>query len=226
MKPPIPHDAWPADEPLEPFDPTPVPPEMMRRWGIGLFILSLASLFIATLVAYITIRYTGLNVPPPGTVAIPQGLGWSTAALLLCGLVIALTQRTARHLTSTPQAGSKSSKSRIRTLSQLRSLTLLAWSLSIAFLILQTPGLIQLAQSHTSNTSQNIRGADGLLFTLIALHALHVAGGLIPLSRLALRCLQGPLNQEQCMTLRSCATYWHFLEIVWLAMFATFLIVR
>lgn len=210
MKPPIPPDLFPLGFDDDPIGPPTPPPDGLRRWGIGLFLVSLTVLFAATLVAYITIRYVGIGAPPPGTVRMPRGLWWSTAALLACGGVVTAAQAMARRA----------------AVAHVRSLVVLAWSLSVAFLILQAPSMSQLVGAHSANTSRNVRGVDGLVFTLIALHALHVVGGLIPLTRLCGLSLTGRFTHAHLALVRSCAAYWHFLELVWLAMFATFLIVK
>ena len=66
----------------------------------------------------------------------------------------------------------------------------------------------------------------GLTFCLIAIHVGHVLGGLIPLSFLAIRTFVHKLGIEQMPMVRGCASYWHFLELVWLAMFAAFLLTQ
>ena len=64
----------------------------------------------------------------------------------------------------------------------------------------------------------------GLTLTLIAIHAFHVIGGLLPLTVLALRNLREGLTFSDRISIQTCALYWHFLEIVWILMFGTFLI--
>ncbi len=57
--------------------------------------------------------------------------------------------------------------------------------------------------------------AGSFFYLLTALHAVHVAGGLLAWAWL----LHGPARAPWRVAL--CARYWHFLLVVWLALFAT-----
>jgi len=207
MKPPIPPDlAWRGFFGPEPWWGGRRSPESMRRWAIALFLVSLTSLFIASLVGYAWTRLYG-----PGAdqaVELPAGLWLSTAVLLLCGLTIWLAQRAAN-------AGS---------IPRLRVWIVAAWLLSITFLAIQTPSVLQLVESHQAGLAERSTRAEGLVFTLIVLHALHVVGGLVPLTGLVADLLRGRLGPERFGSVRSCAAYWHFLEGVWVVMFSTLLV--
>jgi len=63
--------------------------------------------------------------------------------------------------------------------------------------------------------------AASFFYLLTALHGLHVAGGLIAWSVTAtgLRRQAAPVRAQQ--RIRLCARYWHFLLLLWMALFAT-----
>ena len=65
-------------------------------------------------------------------------------------------------------------------------------------------------------------GLYGITFALILVHALHVVGGMVPLSILAWKARYNRLDSEHLLTVRACAAYWHFLEAVWVALLASF----
>ncbi len=201
----------------DPFDdPRDRPEEAARRIRFGLlaFIASLAMLFGGSLFGYILIRLQAAADPVPGAVVkvpIPRGaivmphiLWVSTALLLMAGVLIYIAGRAAKQ-------------GRAAT---LRKSMLAGWVLSFAFLACQAPGLFELYHQ--------MRVLDlpfyGLTLTLIAIHALHVIGGLLPLTILALRNLREGLTFGDRISIQTCALYWHFLEIVWILMFGTFLI--
>ena len=69
-------------------------------------------------------------------------------------------------------------------------------------------------------------GLYGLILTLIAVHALHVLGGLIPLVVLCRDQFARSRPDPAPETLRAVALYWHFLDAVWLTMLATFILTR
>ena len=48
-------------------------------------------------------------------------------------------------------------------------------------------------------------------------------GGMVPLSVLSYRALRDRLGWEQVAAVHSCATYWHFLEVVWVVLFGLLL---
>ena len=65
---------------------------------------------------------------------------------------------------------------------------------------------------------------EGLLFTLILVHALHFVAGMIALSVVTWRGLHGRYDHEYHAGVKLCAIYWRFLDIVWIGLFAVFLV--
>ena len=55
-------------------------------------------------------------------------------------------------------------------------------------------------------------GLDGLAFSLVLIHAVHVLGGMVLLTTLSVRASVGPLSLQHLPSVRSVAIYWHFLE--------------
>ncbi|MBR0650180.1 cytochrome-c oxidase [Roseomonas terrae] len=65
--------------------------------------------------------------------------------------------------------------------------------------------------------------SSSFFYLITAVHGLHLIGGLIVLGRTAYRTARGsPLAQLRLST-ELCATYWHFLLLVWFALFALLL---
>src|ERR1041385_7924139 len=130
MKPPPP-DALPLgfDDGADRWRPPPVSGDRLRRFAITIFLISLTSLFTATLIAYIFIRIAGPESMSSGRVVLPRGLWVSTAVLLLCGLFVAMLQRAAKAA----------------ELRKLRSLVTLTWLTSLLFLAVQTPSVWSLS---------------------------------------------------------------------------------
>jgi len=63
----------------------------------------------------------------------------------------------------------------------------------------------------------------GLAFGLILLHAAHVLGGVLPLTWATIRAWRGGYDHERHETITYLTMYWHFLDVVWLIMFAVLL---
>lgn len=64
---------------------------------------------------------------------------------------------------------------------------------------------------------------QGLFFVLILLHALHFVAGMIALTIVTRRGLAGRYDHEYHAGVKLCARYWRFLDVVWIALFGTFL---
>ncbi|NKB70400.1 MAG: hypothetical protein GKR89_25295 [Candidatus Latescibacteria bacterium] len=186
-------------------EPTPdLAAQQRHHLGLVIFLVSLAVLFAASLVGYIITRLA----MPEGSVDLPAGLWFSTVLLLLSGLTIHKTQ-TSLHQDQFTWAH--------RWLKA-------TFALSLAFLIVQAPCVLFLLESHWRVLNQENFGGYGLVLALIAIHALHVIGGMVPLAWQTYRAHFHGLSRAQAPNLRSCALYWHFLDGVWLIMFALFLL--
>jgi cytochrome c oxidase subunit 3 len=61
---------------------------------------------------------------------------------------------------------------------------------------------------------------------LAFLHALHVIGGIGFLGFVIAQASQQRYDHERHWTVDNCASYWHFLDAVWIVMLATFFIAR
>ena len=168
-----------------------------RRFGMRLLLLSLGILFAAALAGYLIIRSRAEVWPPPGSPELPGGLWVSTAILVVLSAVLVMAVGRAR-------AGRASETSRLLAA---------ATALGAAFLVAQAANWLRLAGS--GERTMLVFG----FWLLTVLHALHVLGGLLPLAITTARAARGRyLNDPEPVELVS--SYWHFLGITWLAIFA------
>ena len=98
----------------------------------------------------------------------------------------------------------------------------LATALGFVFLVLQVPGLVKLVQQHGQ--------VEGLYATpyvfvlaLVSLHGLHVLVGLGRLLVLNKKKYTQIAGEEGAARLKQMCLYWHFLAVVWVAMFGVIL---
>ena len=198
-----------GQRPGEPAPRAPLPDAgSLRRMGLRLFLVSLGLFFAGSLLVFIL---TDLSRPPeypPVSKPPPLAMWLSTALLLLAGMAVEGAAWNAR-------------RGRVEEVRRWVKVTFLA---SIAFVAVQSHAILRLFHEHELSLTTPGFGMEGVTFCLIAIHAAHVLGGLVPLGSLAWRATFGRLGLEHLPTVRGCATYWHFLEGVWVAMFATFLI--
>ena len=66
--------------------------------------------------------------------------------------------------------------------------------------------------------------ADGLygttFYTLTGFHGAHVFGGTVGLAILLARSLQGQFSAEHHVAVEAISIYWHFVDVVWIALFS------
>lgn len=171
--------------------------------GLAVFLVSLGVLFAASLVAYLAVRLpAGASWVPEGVEGLPRTLWLSTGILLLSSL-------TMHHALSGVRAGDQAA---------LRRGMALTTALGAAFLVCQ-------ALSWSALIASQVTGRETLFgwtfYLLTALHALHIVGGLIPLLVTTVRSRRGAYTAEAHTGVQLCAMYWHFLDAVWIVLFAT-----
>lgn len=101
-----------------------------------------------------------------------------------------------------------------------RAALIAAGALSIGFLAGQV-----LAWRAVGPSLYFVQGSPAVAFfyVLTIVHGLHLVGGLVVLGRAGLRFAGGAELIDLRQSLSLCATYWHFLLLVWLAVFGVLL---
>lgn len=178
-----------------------------RVLGMGILLCSLTMLFSGMLSVYVVLRSTaGTAWPPPGVPPIPSGLWISTLVLLASSATLGWSQRTLRT-----QAGWATTLG-----------LLLTTLLGFAFLGVQTYLWHDVFLAGLTQRSQY----GALFFTLTGTHAAHVIGGLVILLVVSLRSLAGRYNARNHEGITLAAMYWHFLGVVWIALFTVLYLVH
>ncbi len=62
--------------------------------------------------------------------------------------------------------------------------------------------------------------ANSYFYLFTTMHGLHLVGGLVALGGVTLRLWQNAAPEKTAASMALCATYWHFLLLVWLVLFA------
>jgi len=174
------------------------------RLGMRLFLASLGMVFAATIAGYLVVRARAETWPPPGVPVLPRTLWVSTVILLASSVTVAAAQRGI-------------GRGEQRT---LRAGLALTAALGVAFLVSQTVNWFALVAAQLTMRT-NLYGFTFYLLT--GLHALHVLGGLGPLLVVTRRAFAGRYTATAHAGVANIAAYWHFLDIVWLVMFAVLL---
>lgn len=183
--------------------------EYQAKFGFALFIASLTMFFLASLAAYGIIRSSS-GAPAISLGSFPLSLIASTISML--GVSFAMHKAVAN----------------VRRERQIpfRRWLMTAAVISIVFLIFQSMGLHALLDMHRLALEDGVTKQYGLMFFLVLVHALHVVGGISFLSGVLVRAGHDAYDHEKHWSVDICALYWHFLDVVWIVMLATFLLGR
>jgi cytochrome c oxidase subunit III len=175
------------------------------RFGMLIFIASLAMIFAASILGVMVVRLDDEGVwPPAGMPALPVTLLWSTVVLLASSATQFLASRAAAR----GDGGG------------LRRWMIVTLALAIAFLGMQAWAWSDLVD----------RGLDfsrhlyaWTFYFLTGLHAIHVIGGVIPMVFVTARAVRLEYTRENYRGVAYVAMYWHFLDVAWVVLYLTLL---
>ena len=94
----------------------------------------------------------------------------------------------------------------------------------IAFVVLQCLGFKELWELQHI-TFRGVSGAGQFLYVIFGLHALHVVGGVVALTVLFGKAFLGKIKVYSSIPVEVAATYWHFVDILWIYLLVFFIIV-
>lgn len=176
-------------------------PRGSHSLGMRLFLASLTTLFAPLLIAYMLIRVDVGQWPPPGMPHWPETLWLSTVLLLATSVAMELAVRSVRH----------------NGLRALRRSLLVAGVLATAFICSQSYCWSVMMQQ---DYPVNLWRVAGFTYVFMGIHALHVVGGAAALGLIVRNTALGRYSPTHYQGVRQCATYWHFIDGVWLAILA------
>jgi cytochrome c oxidase subunit 3 len=163
------------------------------KTGLGVFLAVVGSLFALFISAY-AMR---MQMPDWRPLPVPNLLWLNTAMLALSSLALHGARNAARR----------------GQMAELKIGLLAAALAALAFLSGQFLAWRQLTAEGYLLTSNS---ANAFFYMVTGIHGLHLLGGLIALVRTTAKALRGfPANRLR-ISVELCATYWHFLLLVWL----------
>ncbi len=171
------------------------------RMGMLVLLGSLTMLFGAGITGYLVIRARAEVWPPPEVPALPGGLWLSTVLILLSSATLYWAVDGIRH----------------DDRRALRLGLIATAGLGLAFLVSQSVSWFALVAAEGRPQASLYAFT---FFVLTVLHALHVVGGLVPLGVLTARAWRGAYTREVHAGVEYTAMYWHYLDAVWLGLFA------
>jgi cytochrome c oxidase subunit 3 len=176
------------------------------RFGMWLLIVTLAVIFASTILAYVFVRLSPMNAgnwPPPQMPPLPQGLVASTFLLVASSVTMHIALVAAR-----------------RGESAVGTWMVATLLLAFGFLGAQVFAWMAALEANMAFTKHLYAWT---FYVLTVLHALHVVGGVVPMALVTRNATRGAYGPDRLAGITYCAMYWHFLDVAWLALYATLL---
>lgn len=201
-----PHDYYPTAG--GPATTLPVPPDIApeqtlnaHEWGMLSFLFSEVAFFSTLIVAYVTLHNDNLSGPTSEVLSLPLAIA-TTSLLLASSFTVHLATHALEH-------------GRVSLFNLWWAVTI---ALGIGFLAgtaYEWHGLIV----HDGLTiSRNLFGST--FYTLVGFHALHVSGGVLAMVIVLGLSFSKAIGSADSMGARMVSWYWHFVDIVWIVVFA------
>jgi len=166
--------------------------------GLGVFLVVIGALFALLISAY-SMRMTMTDWQ---ALPVPSLLWFNTGLLVASSVALQLARMAAGH----------------RRVEDLKLGVLAGAGFALLFLLGQ---ILAWRQLYAAGYFVASNPANAFFYLLVALHGLHLSGGLVALGRTADRVWRGSDRQERIrLSVGLCAAYWHFLLFVWLVVMA------
>lgn len=184
--------------------PLALPVDRRAQQGGLVFLASLLVFFLSSIMLYLMYAYWRRDDPQSGN---PLPLSFLASTLCMLGISVLA------HLSIIA----------VRREKRVRLMLLLTSSLlgAILFMGLQLWSLGDIIEQPEYAISPH-KGIVGMVIVLAVLHALHVAGGVIALGLVTARAGLGFYDHERFWAIQFTATYWHFLDAIWICMLTSF----
>lgn len=173
------------------------------KFTLWVAIASIIMMFAGLTSAYIVKR----SQPNWTTFEMPVVFWYSTAVILVSSVTMHLALRAFRQ------------RERVK----YRTLLTITAILGIIFLVMQWSGFSQIW-----STGITFSGAGGgqFLYIIAGLHGLHVIGGLIALILMFFRAFSTRIRNYNVVPVEVMATYWHFVDLLWLYLMVFFMLLQ
>lgn len=172
-------------------------PHKFTLWvGIGSIVMMFAGLTSAYIVKREQPNWTSFEMP--------MIFWYSTGVMIVSSIVI--------------QWALKSFKD--REMPRYRVLMVTTLLLGLAFVLLQWIGFRQIWDSGVTLKGS---GAAQFLYIIFGLHAAHVLGGVVALMLMFVRAFNRKYRSYNAVPVEIAATYWHFVDLLWVYLFVFFL---
>ncbi len=176
-------------------------PHKFTLWvAIGSIIMMFAGLTSAYIVKS--------NSPGWHPIILPKIFWYSTAVIVLSSITIQMAVRSLKE----------------REMNRYRMLVAATLVLGITFIIMQFMGFYQLWQQGVQ--WKGAAGSGQFLYVIAGLHAVHVLGGAIALLVLFVKAFLSNTRVYTSVPTEVVATYWHFVDVLWIYLLIFFILMQ
>lgn len=178
-------------------EPSPTLSMHPKRFALWLFIVSIIMIFASMTSAYIVRKGEGnwLDFELPGV------LWASTAVIVVSSFTVQMAWFAAKK----------------DEISAVRIWMLVTLVLAFVFLYLQWESWVRLVQINVYLVGNP---SGSFLYVLTGLHAFHLLTGIVYLAIVTVKAFRFKIHRTAILDMELSATYWHFLDILWVALFA------
>jgi cytochrome c oxidase subunit 3 len=139
-------------------------------------------------------------------IEIPMMFWYSTATILASSVTVQLALKALKK----------------REIINYRRLLLVTAVLGVLFIVLQVAGFSQFAAQDIRLIGAGSNASYSFLLAISGLHGVHVLGGVVALVVIAIRALNSSTRSYSSVPLEIAATYWHFVDALWIYLFIFF----
>jgi len=109
-----------------------------------------------------------------------------------------------------------------REMINYRRLLVVTAVLGVLFIVLQIVGFRQFAAQDIRLVGAGSNASYSFLLAISGIHGVHVLGGVVALVVIAIRALNSSTRSYSSLPLEIAATYWHFVDALWIYLFIFF----
>ena len=139
-------------------------------------------------------------------IEIPMMFWYSTATILASSVTVQLALKALKK----------------REMINYKRLLVVTAVLGVLFIVLQIAGFRQFAAQDIRLVGAGSNASYSFLLAISGLHGLHVLGGVVALVVIAIRALNSSTRNYSSVPLEIAATYWHFVDALWIYLFIFF----
>lgn len=172
------------------------------KFSLWLGLAGIIMMFAGLTSAYIVKR----SQPGWESFALPKIFMYSTVVIVLSSLTVQMAYKAFRE----------------RLMPKYRMYFAITALLGLAFVIMQITGFYQFQASGKKMIGLGSNPAYSFVLAIAGLHVLHIVGGFVALVIVFFKTLSTKKRVYDAIPIELVATYWHFVDILWLYLFVFF----